>query len=77
LLLAFFHALPDAIEEKLEQSQNDAVWIWKSAKQTQSKSNKATNTELEAVQCFGTTKKGNRCKNKIKNASGYCYLHEN
>lgn len=28
-----------------------------------------------AVQCKGKTKKGVRCQNMTKNASGYCYLH--
>lgn len=26
-------------------------------------------------QCYGTTKKGTRCKNKTRNASGYCHVH--
>jgi hypothetical protein len=28
-----------------------------------------------AVQCSGTTKKGERCKRMTKNASGRCYQH--
>lgn len=28
-----------------------------------------------ASQCSGTTKKGNRCKNKTTNATGRCHLH--
>jgi hypothetical protein len=33
------------------------------------------NTKCDAVQCYGTTKKGYRCKNRTTNCSGYCYLH--
>ena len=29
-----------------------------------------------SVQCKGKTKKGNRCRNKTLNGSGYCYLHD-
>lgn len=28
-----------------------------------------------AVQCSGTTQKGNRCKRRTKNTSGRCYQH--
>lgn len=40
-----------------------------------SKSSSGTNKGT-AVQCSGTTKKGNRCKNKTTNFTGRCYLHE-
>jgi endonuclease G len=28
-----------------------------------------------SVQCSGTTKSGNRCKNKTLSSNGRCYLH--
>lgn len=28
-----------------------------------------------SVQCHGTTKKGQRCRNKTRNCNGYCYAH--
>jgi len=30
---------------------------------------------VEAQQCSGTTKKGNRCKNRTTNSNGRCHLH--
>lgn len=35
----------------------------------------SSSTNSTAVQCSGTTKKGNRCKNRTKNSSGRCHLH--
>jgi hypothetical protein len=39
------------------------------------KTNKSNNSSTTASQCTGTTKKGNRCKNRTTNSSGRCYLH--
>jgi hypothetical protein len=32
-------------------------------------------SECSSVQCSGTTKKGDRCRNTTKNCNGRCYLH--
>ncbi|MCO4292383.1 hypothetical protein NF867_05845 [Solitalea sp. MAHUQ-68] len=34
-----------------------------------------SSTGCPSSQCWGTTKKGNRCRNRTTNCSGYCYLH--
>lgn len=38
---------------------------------------KSTNKKSSSTssQCIGTTKKGNRCKNKTTNSNGRCHLH--
>ncbi|MBA4304283.1 MAG: hypothetical protein C0424_08680 [Sphingobacteriaceae bacterium] len=36
---------------------------------------KASPNKSTAVQCSGTTKKGNRCKNRTTNSNGRCHLH--
>ena len=33
-------------------------------------------SKTTTVVCNGTTKKGNNCKRKTKNASGFCYNHK-
>lgn len=33
-------------------------------------------TSTTSQQCFGTTKKGARCKKKTTNSSGLCHLHQ-
>ena len=40
---------------------------------TINKSNKIIN--IKEVICNGITKAGNNCKNKTKNSSGFCHLH--
>ncbi len=35
----------------------------------------STSSSNIAQQCFGTTKKGSRCRNMTKNSSGRCHLH--
>lgn len=35
----------------------------------------STVKKSSSSQCTGTTKKGNRCKNKTLNSNGRCYLH--
>lgn len=39
------------------------------------KSNSKAKSSSTAQQCTGTTKKGQRCKNRTTNANGRCYLH--
>jgi hypothetical protein len=37
---------------------------------------KSGSSTTSASQCYGTTKQGNRCKNKTTNSNGRCYLHQ-
>jgi len=64
----FFRGLEDKLENKLESEIYKENWSWKTSK---------TNTNTEsAIQCKGITQKGNRCRNKTKNPSGYCHHHD-
>jgi len=70
----FFPLLPDDQEKLIESNLTINDWTWKSVKiESEVKDENKTST---SVQCKGTTKTGERCKNKTLNASGYCYLHE-
>jgi len=40
------------------------------------KSNEVKGERQQAIQCKGTTQKGNRCKRMTKNKNGYCFQHE-
>ena len=40
------------------------------------KENTTKQSSTTARQCSGTTKKGARCKNRTKHASGYCHHHQ-
>ncbi len=44
------------------------------------KSSKSYSSNIDkssvSTQCSGTTKKGNRCRNKTTNSNGRCYLHQ-
>ena len=40
------------------------------------KGNTTKKSSTSATQCSGTTKKGNRCKNRTKNTSGRCHHHQ-
>ena len=40
------------------------------------KGNTTKKSSTSSKQCFGTTKKGARCKNKTKNTSGRCHHHQ-
>ncbi|WP_069659203.1 DNA/RNA non-specific endonuclease [Arcticibacter eurypsychrophilus] len=80
----FFPLLPDKQENLIESSLNTTAWIWKSSPSS-SKSKSVSKRRVSSlkynrtttyVQCSGTTKKGLRCGNKTKNASGRCYLHQ-
>lgn len=72
----FFPSLPDNIETTVERYVNTNNWHWNS--KNLSISHKISASKLNhSVQCKGTTKKGNRCKNRTKNANGFCHLHQN
>ncbi len=75
--LDFFPELQDDLEARLEKSSLVNSWDWKIVS-THSSVKKSSNNSgsSEAIQCSGTTKKGLRCKNRTKNSSGKCYLHE-
>ena len=70
----FFPSLPDEQEKIIEKTLCIDCWSWKNSNtRIHSKMDTRFST---AVQCMGITKAGKRCKNKTKNESGYCYLHE-
>ena len=69
----FYAALPDALESSIEKTVDLQHWDW----DVQKSSHSASTSTGSSVQCKGTTKKGETCKNKTLNSSGYCYLHEN
>jgi endonuclease G len=70
----FFPALEDGLEQKLEESFCGSCWTWSSRKSATASNGESTGTI--AVQCSGTTKAGNRCRRKTKDASGKCYQHD-
>lgn len=86
--LDFFHTLDDQVEHQAESVFNFDNWIWDTSEfsdqnfnsvstpnsvdsQVTSDKNKST-----SIQCAGYTKKGDRCKNLTKDASGFCHLHD-
>ena len=77
--LDFFYKIPDEQENKIEGKVNLSEWEFKSG-YYYNNSKKETQgdriMENNIGQCKGVTKKGNRCLNKTKDPSGYCYLHK-
>ena len=75
--LDFFPELQDDLEARLEKNSSVNSWDWKIIT-SHSSAKKSSNSRgnSDASQCSGTTKKGLRCKNRTKNSSGRCYLHE-
>ena len=70
----FFPSLPDAQERAIEKTLCVDCWTWKSIKSP----GKASGAKATvSAQCMGSATSGARCKNKTRNVSGYCYLHEN
>lgn len=80
----FFPKLENKEEERIEKTTCISCWTWNVVAPSSTSTNKSTvkkSVQSEerlkvSVQCKGTTKAGNRCKNKTLNASGKCYLHE-
>ena len=70
----FYPLLPDGHENLIESTLCLSCWDWTIVK-TESNVQDVEKT-TSSTQCLGTTKAGNRCKNKTLNASGYCHLHE-
>lgn len=67
----FFPSLPDVHEYLIEKTLCIPCWTW----------NTKTAAPIEeepsvSNQCRGTTKSGNRCKNKTSDKDGYCHLHK-
>lgn len=56
-------------------SINDVHKVYKSQDVINFYYNDYNYIKCDAVQCYGTTKKGVRCKNRTTNCDGYCYLH--
>ena len=75
----FFAGLPDATEEQVESSLCSSCWTWsvnRNVYQYEESSGQGNGGRSStSVQCSGTTKKGRRCRNRTRNASGYCYHH--
>jgi endonuclease G len=67
----FYPQLSDDIENSIEANYDLTHWNWNASSVSSSAS-----ATVPASQCKGNTQKGARCKNKTKNDSGYCYLHE-
>jgi endonuclease G len=68
----FYPQLADEFENSIAANYDLDNWHW-SAKGVKNYSSKTT---APAPQCAGNTQKGARCKNKTRNESEYCYLHE-
>ena len=67
----FFSRLPDSEEAAAESTVDLTKWSWTATHSGNHKKSGGT-----SVQCQGTTKAGNRCKNSTTNSNGYCYLHQ-
>ena len=68
----FFYKLPEDQQRTIESTFDLSKWSW-----TATKTYTAKEGNSESVQCKGTTKAGQRCKNMTLNPNGYCYLHQN
>jgi endonuclease G len=68
----FFPSLPDDQEDIIESIVDIRTWTWKSSRS----SNENKENLTTSIQCNGTTKKGERCRNRTLNIGLYCYLHE-
>jgi endonuclease G len=82
--LDFFPWLPDGQEKKLEGSVCGDCWDWGKSNSRSSHRPVHQAQEVHSVvpdaapddfQCHGITKKGSRCRRKVKQAGGYCYQH--
>jgi len=71
----FFPQLADSLEAALEKDNNAGQWDFNSSSSYTKSSSHSTSTV--AVQCLGISKSsGNRCRNKTKDPTGYCHLHQ-
>jgi len=67
----FFYQLPEDQQRVIESTIDLSKWSWTATKTHSSKEGSS-----QSVQCNGTTKAGNRCRNMTMNPNGYCYLHQ-
>lgn len=75
--LDFFNSLPVSLQITTESNPTTFFPFPVEIKEEKSIiDTKGIQEPKESVPCTGTTKKGNRCLNKTKNASGLCHLHE-
>ena len=72
----FLGGLPDQIEESLEKSRCETCWAWstKASSSSLQSGRKQTGSSI-SMTCAGTTKEGKPCRNKTRDASGYCHHH--
>lgn len=70
----FIPSLPDEEENELESNISTSSWVFTSTSTSSNSASKSsTITSSSSVQCKGKAKStGQRCKNKTKNANGYC-----
>ena len=69
----FYASLLDSEEQTLESTFHKDEWSWNMANNDE---DGAQPTNQESVQCSATTKAGQRCKNKTKDPSGLCHVHQ-
>jgi len=67
----FFYQLPDDQERVIESTIDLSKWSW-----TATNTHSSKNGTSQSVQCKGTTKAGNQCKNMTLNPNGYCHVHQ-
>lgn len=69
LIILFFGILNLSAQERID--------TLKSKNQTEQYQNKVETKTTTSAQCKGIAKStGVRCRNKTKNANGYCYIHK-
>jgi len=72
----FLRGLPEPIEARLESHACASCWTWSSKASTSSRIPRANQTsDSQAMTCAGITKAGKPCRNKTRDASGYCHHH--
>lgn len=72
----FLRGLPDQKEARLESQVCESCWTWSSKASTSSRTPRANQTlDSQAMTCAGITKAGKPCRNKTRDASGYCHHH--
>ena len=64
----FFSALPDSIENSLEQSYQASLWSWKPVKVKVAKTK-------NSFQCVALTSTGNQCSRTVTDSNSFCWQH--
>jgi len=75
----FFAGLPDEVENRLEKSSLDSLWVFHSQNKNKNVTKSITNKNIvKSTRCKGFAKStGIRCKTMTKNQNGYCADHQN